>query len=364
VASHNPITTTVLFNREIAKIFEQKCVQCHAAGGLAMPLVTYEEARPWAVAIKEEVLARRMPPWPAERGYGALANDVALTNRELEFLVSWIDGGVPKGTIEPPAHVDHSSHWMLGSPDAIVSAKEAVPIGSGGSVGSKRVVVDPAFAEDRWIRAIDYKPANRSVVRAAVLSVLETGQYLGTWTPWRTSIDFPEGTGVKVPARSQIAVDVWYQPGPEVMERPQIGLYFAPAGNPRPLRNIVVQSTSVESRTPALKRLKADFTVPDDLGLFELLPDMAAGARSLEVKARKPDGSLQVLLWAKRLRREWQTSYVFPQPFVVPKGSVLQAIGYFNVTAGSEEPRFTLTFSGYDAHGASAAASSHSQSRR
>ena len=51
----------------------------NAEGKMAMPLGTYAQARPWAEAIKEETLARRMPPWPAERGYGTFANDIGLT---------------------------------------------------------------------------------------------------------------------------------------------------------------------------------------------------------------------------------------------------------------------------------------------
>jgi hypothetical protein len=365
VASHNPVTTTVLFNREIVKIFEQKCVQCHVDGGLAMSLVTFEEARPWAVAIKEEVLARRMPPWPAERGFGNLANDVGLTNRELEFLVSWIDGGVPKGTMEAPPHVDHSGHWMLGSPDAIVSAKEGVTIGSGASIGHTRVVVDPALTDERWIRAIDYKPANRSVVRAAILRVVDTGQYLGTWTPWRTTMDFPQGTAVRVAAGSQIAADLLYQPAStNLVERPQIGLYFAQETGARPLRNIVMRSGSAETRSPTLRRVKAEMVVPDDVSLFELLPEMSPGAKSLELRAKKPDGSFHVLLWIKQFRQGWQTSYVFPQPFMMSKGTVLQAIGHFNVAMDSEEPRFTLTFNAYEAAGASASATLHTASER
>src|SRR5262245_34644792 len=94
---HNPTTTTVLFNREISSLLQRKCLQCHAEGKLAMPLATYADARPWAEAIKEEILERRMPPWPAERGYASLANDIGLTPREFEFVISWVDGGVPQG---------------------------------------------------------------------------------------------------------------------------------------------------------------------------------------------------------------------------------------------------------------------------
>ena len=62
VYSHTPITTTIVFQKEIARIFQRKCYQCHTEGNLSMSLTTYKDARPWAVAIKEEILERRMPP--------------------------------------------------------------------------------------------------------------------------------------------------------------------------------------------------------------------------------------------------------------------------------------------------------------
>ena len=81
-ARHVPITTKIVFNREIAQIFQKKCFQCHTDGNVAMALTTYKEARPWAVAIKEEILERKMPPWSAAGGYGHFANDMSLTARE------------------------------------------------------------------------------------------------------------------------------------------------------------------------------------------------------------------------------------------------------------------------------------------
>lgn len=59
--------------------------------------MTYAEARPWAVAIKEEVLSRRMPPWGAVKGFGEFRNDQGLTQEQLELITSWVEGGVPEG---------------------------------------------------------------------------------------------------------------------------------------------------------------------------------------------------------------------------------------------------------------------------
>jgi hypothetical protein len=103
--AHDIITTPITFDREIVRIIYTHCATCHREGGAAFSLMTYKEARPWAVAIKEEVLARRMPPWGAVKGFGDFRNDQALTPEQLELIVSWTDGGVPEGEEKdlPPA---------------------------------------------------------------------------------------------------------------------------------------------------------------------------------------------------------------------------------------------------------------------
>ena len=68
------------FTKDIAPIFQEKCEACHRTDSIApMSLVTYEEARPWARAIREEVLARRMPKWHVVRGYGDFAKMLRLS---------------------------------------------------------------------------------------------------------------------------------------------------------------------------------------------------------------------------------------------------------------------------------------------
>ena len=96
--AHEPITTKLTWTREISRIFYRRCVSCHREGGAApMSLATYDEARPWAKAIKEEVLERRMPPWGAVKGFGDFRNDPSLSEPEIERIVNWVEGGAPKG---------------------------------------------------------------------------------------------------------------------------------------------------------------------------------------------------------------------------------------------------------------------------
>ncbi len=95
--AHDIITTPVTWSREISRIVYARCASCHREGGSAFSLMSYKEARPWAVAIKEEILRRSMPPWGAVKGFGEFRNDQALTPEEIELIVSWTEGGVPEG---------------------------------------------------------------------------------------------------------------------------------------------------------------------------------------------------------------------------------------------------------------------------
>lgn len=108
--AHDIITTPITWDREISRLVFSHCTTCHRAGGMAFSLMTYKDARPWAEAIKDEVLARTMPPWGAVKGFADYRNDQALTPEQLELITSWADGGVPEGEekdlLPPPAVTD------------------------------------------------------------------------------------------------------------------------------------------------------------------------------------------------------------------------------------------------------------------
>ena len=97
-SAHEPITTKLTWTQEISRIVYKHCASCHREGGAApMALITYDESRPWAKAIRDEVAERRMPPWGAVKGFGDFRNDESLTDPEIEMLVLWVEGGAPKG---------------------------------------------------------------------------------------------------------------------------------------------------------------------------------------------------------------------------------------------------------------------------
>jgi len=96
VMGHDIITTKLTYARDVSRIINQRCLQCHQSGS-SIPLTTYEEVRPWAVSIKEQVLTRAMPPWGAVKGFGDLAPDYALSQEEMLIIAAWVIGGAPRG---------------------------------------------------------------------------------------------------------------------------------------------------------------------------------------------------------------------------------------------------------------------------
>lgn len=94
--AHEYITTRLTWAQEISRILYRRCYQCHGPSA-SVPLTTYEEVRPWAKAIREEVLERRMPPWDAAPGFGEFRDDPSLVQLEIDWLVNWVEGGAPRG---------------------------------------------------------------------------------------------------------------------------------------------------------------------------------------------------------------------------------------------------------------------------
>ena len=55
------------FNKDVLPILQKNCQSCHRPGQIApMSLLTYENVRPWAKAMKVAVVSRKMPPWFAD----------------------------------------------------------------------------------------------------------------------------------------------------------------------------------------------------------------------------------------------------------------------------------------------------------
>ena len=352
VASHQGITTTVVFDREIVRILTKRCVACHTENNLAFPLTTYEETRPWARSIEEEALRRHMPPWRAVPGYGHFVNDNGLTMRELEFVVSWAEGGGPNtagqtvffsvsqsaksGSIA--ASRADFERWQHGDPDLLRQLPAHV-IARGQPNHTQRSVLDLGLNSDRWVTSIEFKPGDRRVLRAAFFTLQETGQWLGSWTPWYGVTTLPVGTAYLVPAGSHVVVELHYVGAGETVEdRGTLGFRFSETRPASRVSELVLEAAEDIPANTGRHRLRAHTALPADTHLVALRPEFLPGIQSLEVAARKPDGGTEVLLFVRDILLEWPTPYIFRDSIFLPKGSELSVTGYYMNPGDTPQP--------------------------
>ncbi len=339
VSSHGRITTTVMFNREISQIFQRKCFQCHTDGNVSMSLTTYRDARPWAVAIKEEILERQMPPWSAVTGYGHFSNDVSLTAREISLITSWADGGAPSGVLLaeeefPAVPVPSLTGWEHGQPDAViaVAAGEKVAAGSGDRVA--RIEVATGLKSASWLKSLQLNFTDRRVVRYAAVYEMRTGQWLGTWTPTHQVSMLPADVAIALPAGGKVAVEIGYRGAEEdAVGAGELGLYFADGKPAQVAAPFEVNAAAVSVAAGKVsERVRTEFTVKSATSAAALWPRPGAGARSVEVTVIRPEGVVEPLLWLKDYRADWPSAYAFKQPVVLPAGTRLAMTAYYDNT--------------------------------
>ena len=336
-ARHVPITTKIVFNREIAQIFQRKCFQCHTDGNVSMALTTYKEARPWAVAIKEEILERKMPPWSAADGYGHFANDMSLTSREISLILSWTDGGAPSGVLladedKQPVYVPSLDSWEQGEPDQIVKVADSTKVAAGAAFRVERFDVAAGLKQARWLRAVQLKPADRKVIRYAAIYETKSGRWLGTWTPSHQVGLQPENFGVEIGPGTRLTVEIGYRGNPDAdgSGAGELGLYFW-AKPTQPAGALTVSPAAAAiAAGQTRQRVRGELTIKTAASVTALWPKLGPGARSIEVTAIRPDGTVEPMLWLNNYRAEWPTSYILKDAVALPAGTRLVMTSYYD----------------------------------
>jgi hypothetical protein len=233
----------VTFTKDVAPILQRSCQNCHRPDAIGpMSLLTYEDVRPWATAIKARVSQREMPPWFIDRNVGiqSFKNDVSLSDDQIDTIVSWVSSGAPKGDMKdmpPPARFEDDDAWLIGKPDLIVKAPvHKVP--AAGADWWGEIDVPTGLTEDRYIKAIQTRAGNRLVVHHAITNSVDepgaapdSGQYLSEYAVGKRGDIYPEGTGKLLKAGSLIRFEFHYHSiGKEATDETQLGLILYPKG--------------------------------------------------------------------------------------------------------------------------------------
>lgn len=354
VAGKGKAAPAPTFAKHIAPLFEQRCAQCHRAGGIApMSLVTYEEARPWAKAIKEKVVSRQMPPFHATGAVGRYQHDPRLTDEEIAMISSWVDTGAAKGNPKDmPAPRVWKSGWASGEPDLILKVQQPYTLKASKEDQYAFFVFDHVFAEDTWIRGIVTRPGNTKVVHHAnthlvppMLKVPAAGYFEGDfdpgargtimisgWVPGSNDVMLPAGTAVRIPKGMRFGIQIHYGPNEQqTIDQTSLGLYFADGLIKKNLRMLMGD--------------RKDLQIPPGEGNYSLISKkifdtdavirffhvhMHLRGKSYGFRFTYPDGRVETLFEVPRYDFNWQRSYVLNEPVRVPKGTQVEFIGAYD----------------------------------
>jgi hypothetical protein len=322
------------FYRDVLPVLEKRCQECHRTGEIApMPLVTYEESRPWAKAIAEQVRTRKMPPWPADPCCGHFSNDRSLTASEIETLASWTgDRGDPK---DAPAPRVWPSGWNLPAHDVELTMEKPFAIPASGAVDYQYFPIKTGFGGDRWVQGVEVRPGNRSVVHHIVVYIREAGS---TWTGGPTKADiltvyapgstpdaWPEGMAKLIPAGADLVLEIHYTPkGKAASDQTRVALKFA-RGMPEK-RVLTLQLNNDRFLIPAGERhaeVTAWGSIPNDALLLSLFPHMHLRGKSFTYALRE-GGRTETLLNIPKYDFYWQLSYRLRTPIALKKGARIQ----------------------------------------
>ncbi len=165
----------VTFTKDIAPILQRSCVSCHRPGEMApMSLMTYEDARPWARAIKARTGSHEMPPFHIDKSIGItkFKNDPSLSDEEIAAVARWVDAGAPRGNpadMPPARQFADSGEWQF-TPDIVVKFP-AYKVPAAGPDLYGNLYADVPITQDRYIQAIQTRAAtagSRKVVHHAL----------------------------------------------------------------------------------------------------------------------------------------------------------------------------------------------------
>jgi hypothetical protein len=364
------------FCRDVLPILQTHCENCHRADGIApMAFRTYDEARPYAAAIRNATQNKSMPPWFAVPGIGHFSNDPSLTAEQIATLAAWADAKAPAGDARdapPPVHWAES--WTIPQPDLVVKMAKGVTLPADGDVDYTYEIVPTHFAEDRWVQSVEVLPSLRANVHHAVVYVRPPGSdwlrhapvgvpftadtltdpedrrgahwtdadVLLVYAPGSSPDEWPATMAKFVPAGADLVFQMHYTTnGHAGTDATRVGMIFAK--KPPAQRVLTLQLTNDHFVIPPGVpdyRVEARGTLPNDAMLLSFFPHMHLRGKRFEYNIVRsgektsgeggPVGPAVETLLRVNYHFHWQMSYRLAEPRLLKAGTELQAIAWYD----------------------------------
>ena len=362
---------TVTFAKDVAPILQEKCQECHRAGSMApMSLLTYEEARPWAKAIRERVITRQMPPWHIDPTVGVqkFKNDMSLSQAQVDTIVHWVDEGAPLGDrkdMPAPRQWPSADEWKatkeLGPPDLIVKSEDWTMPARHQDVWW-RPSADIGLTEPRWVRAVEIRPgslAGRKITHHAVAYLaqedpesilpgtaaeLRGRAMLMEWAIGKGYDLYRPDTGKLLKPGSKISWDIHYHAvGEEIKDHVEIGIWLYKKGEEPKYRTYLTPFQAIKGQdrsrlvdiAPNSISVSQQVTVlPRPAMLENFQPHMHLRGKAMMVEAILPDGSTEVVSYVGKFNFNWMTNYIYADDAapMYPKGTMIRVTAWYDNT--------------------------------
>jgi len=359
----------VTFSRDIAPILFEHCVVCHRPGAVApMSLMSYQDVRPWARAIGEQVSSRRMPPWKPEPGYGGpFVGSRRLSDEQVARIQRWVaEGGVEGNSADLPPMPERPAGWRLGKPDLVLEMPLYTLPASGKDV-LRKFAIPIRIAGTRYVRGLEFQPGNARVVHHANMKIDPTGTsrrlddadaepgyegvtpfaarfpsgYFLGWTPGQLRPLAPDSMAWRLDPGAAMLLELHLTPG-EQPERVQsrIGFFFTDAAPTRIPATIRLGRQNLDIPAGAREYVSRDrYVLPVDVEVYGVQPHAHYLAREVKGFATLPDGTRTWLIYINDWDFDWQDFYAYAKPFVLPKGTELaMEITYDNSAGNRRNP--------------------------
>ena len=340
-------STKVTYARDVSRILQQRCQECHRAGEVApFALNGYDDAVEHSAMIKEVVIQRRMPPWHADPRYGKFTNDRRLTQDEIDKLVEWTDNGTPMGDkAELPPPREYVQGWQIGKPDLVFQLRKPYKVKASGTVPYMYFVVPTHLKEDVWVQAAEARPGNPAVVHHIIVFFRDPNggdegfndHHLCGTAPGDPPLVLPPGVARRLPKGSDLVFQMHYTPnGKATTDQSRVGLilYKGPHGEKRPqlsarTKGVMNTQFQIPPNDPSYK-VESDFEFTDNATIYQLMPHMHWRGKDFLYELKFPNGSKQTLLSVPQYDFGWQNTYRLEKPVAVPKGTTLHCVAHFD----------------------------------